>query len=451
MRRIIEVAFLAAALIATSACSGGAGVSISPGGSGAGTQNLVAGNWVLTTQSQILVSATPTQYEIGGAMSASGNTVSGALSALSGACLVAFNSEGLLAPLSFSGAINGNALTNLVNIPGQAPSGAPTAVINISGTVYNGTNIQGSYTMTGGPPLDVQNATGCNGDYGTVYGTLVPPVSGSWAGTLGNYASNGLNFTCGGSICQTGASVKPGQTLSGYLYDPNANGSATFATGSFSVQLGTGSPGTVTVTGTTTTPHGYIDNSLAGAADLINALGLGIKASVASNLGNSWVKLVDSTGNNGVVAVTNNTTGLPFEDTVYVTLSLTQGTTANSNGSFPLSGTVGITAQAAGDAATQQSMQAYYTPGSGGGQIDSTQSYIQGDNVYIATLADSTGATLSIVAFIGSPNLAQQMVNITLTPSSYILPGPFAGDIAVGGIPGSNVNNNLSIFNLGSQ
>jgi hypothetical protein len=49
----------------------------------------------------------------------------------------------------------------------------------LSGVIYNGTNIDGTYQITGGATTDP-----CYGQSGTVYGIFVPPISGTWNGTV---------------------------------------------------------------------------------------------------------------------------------------------------------------------------------------------------------------------------------------------------------------------------
>lgn len=84
-----------------------------------------------------------------------------------------------------------------------------------------------------------------------------------------------------------------------------ADGNTTFADGSFDVQVGTGSPVTITVDSS--------NDTLNGLASAINGQGLGVTASVVTDASGSRLSLVSNTsGAPGDLTISNNTTGLTF-------------------------------------------------------------------------------------------------------------------------------------------
>jgi len=88
-----------------------------------------------------------------------------------------------------------------------------------------------------------------------------------------------------------------------------ASSSTTFATGSFDLQVGSGTPTTITVDST--------NNTLDGLAATINNLDLGVTASVITDAGGARLSLVsNSSGAPGDLTISNNTTGLTFTKAV---------------------------------------------------------------------------------------------------------------------------------------
>jgi hypothetical protein len=141
-----------------SSCGGGNGVSNGGPNAGSDPQGITAGNWILLGTSQIHYNSSEAA---GGSLTSAGSTVSMIANA-NGACFYL--------PMVFSGPMNGNSIT-------LTSTSAQGKTMEVTGTVYNGTNIGGTYQITGGP-------ANCNGDTGTVYGTLIPSISGTWGGNL---------------------------------------------------------------------------------------------------------------------------------------------------------------------------------------------------------------------------------------------------------------------------
>jgi len=108
-------------------------------------------------------------------------------------------------------------------------------------------------------------------------------------------------------------------TSSSYYTDPVASSSATFATGTFSLTVGsTTTP--LTVDGT--------NNTLDGLVNYLNGKKLGITASVINDVGGSRLALTsNSTGLRSDLTVTGNTTGLNFTKSA-----------AGTNASFSIDG-----------------------------------------------------------------------------------------------------------------
>jgi len=98
-------------------------------------------------------------------------------------------------------------------------------------------------------------------------------------------------------------------STSAYYTGQLANGATTFATGSFDLKIGAGTPVTVTVDGT--------NNTLNGVASSINGLDLGVLATVVSDANGARLSLVSKTsGAPGDLTISNNTTGLAFTKAV---------------------------------------------------------------------------------------------------------------------------------------
>jgi flagellar hook-associated protein 2 len=98
-------------------------------------------------------------------------------------------------------------------------------------------------------------------------------------------------------------------TISSYYTDPLASGSTTFTAGSFDLQVGTGTPATITVDATR--------NTLDGLASYINSQNYGVQASVVTDASGARLALVSATsGAAGDLTLSNDTTGLTFTKAV---------------------------------------------------------------------------------------------------------------------------------------
>jgi len=98
-------------------------------------------------------------------------------------------------------------------------------------------------------------------------------------------------------------------TTSSYYTNDVASGTTPLATGSFQLQVGSGTPATITVDSS--------NNTLDGLAASINNQNLGVTASVVNDANGSRLALVSTqTGAPGDLTVSNNTTGLNFTKAV---------------------------------------------------------------------------------------------------------------------------------------
>src|SRR5579883_1348343 len=115
--------------------------------------------------------------------------------------------------------------------------------------------------------------------------------------------------TTGATVGTHSVTVNSLATTSSYDTNALASDSTTFATGQFTIQVGSGSPVTVTVDST--------NNTLSGLASYINSQNYGVKASVITDANGSRLALVSNTsGAAGDLAISGNTTGLSFTKAV---------------------------------------------------------------------------------------------------------------------------------------
>lgn len=98
-------------------------------------------------------------------------------------------------------------------------------------------------------------------------------------------------------------------TTSSYYTNALANGTTTFGTGTFTLQVGNNAPATVTVDST--------NNTLSGLATAINNQNIGVLATVITDANGARLSLVSqTTGAPGDLTISNNTTGLTFTKAV---------------------------------------------------------------------------------------------------------------------------------------
>jgi flagellar hook-associated protein 2 len=114
--------------------------------------------------------------------------------------------------------------------------------------------------------------------------------------------------TTGATVGTHSVTVNSLATTSSYDTNALASDSTTFATGQFTIQVGSGSPVTVTVDST--------NNTLSGLASYINSQNYGVTASVITDANGSRLALVSNNpGAPGDLVISGNTTGLTFNKT----------------------------------------------------------------------------------------------------------------------------------------
>ncbi len=169
-------------------------------------------------------------------------------------------------------------------------------------------------------------------------------------------------------------------TTSSYYTDPVANATTTFANGTFSLQVGSNAPVTITVDDT--------NNTLEKLATYINGQHLGVSASVITDATGARLALVSqSTGQPGDLSITSNTTGLIFnKSSAGTNASLTIDSVPVSSTSNTVTGALpGVTLQLTGQSATP---------------------------VQIGIAADSSGIKKAINDFVSSYNAVAAAINL---------------------------------------
>lgn len=166
MRRIVLSLSLSFFLLALTACGGG-GISVS-GNSKPTSASLSSGNWNVSATSQMLT--------LNGAEVIL--NFSGPLTGGSSAITLATNAGFFQKQTTFSGtqAEDKVTLTSAI-IKANIQGTLVPVTVTITGTVYNGTNIDGTYTETGAATGDTTIY-----DKGTVQASYVPSISATWTG-----------------------------------------------------------------------------------------------------------------------------------------------------------------------------------------------------------------------------------------------------------------------------
>jgi flagellar hook-associated protein 2 len=114
--------------------------------------------------------------------------------------------------------------------------------------------------------------------------------------------------TTGASVGTHSVTVNSLATTSSYDTNALVTDSTTFATGQFTLQIGSANPVTITVDST--------NNTLSGLASYINSQNYGVTASVITDANGSRLALVSNTsGAPGDLVISGNTTGLTFNKT----------------------------------------------------------------------------------------------------------------------------------------
>jgi flagellar hook-associated protein 2 len=180
-----------------------------------------------------------------------------------------------------------------------------------------------------------------------------------------------------------------------------ASSSTLLPTGSFDVQVGSGTAATITVDST--------NNTLSGIASTINNQNLGVTASVITDANGARLALVSNTsGASGNITISNDTVGLGFTQTAGANASLTVDGVPISSGSNMVSGVItGVTLN--------------------------LLSASPGTNVSLSVAPDNTQITNAINNFVSAYNTLISDVNsqFTVNPATQQA-GVLASDSTVG-------------------
>lgn len=200
--------------------------------------------------------------------------------------------------------------------------------------------------------------------------TATSSDSGVVTATAGSGASPGTHTIVVSNLATTSSQYS--NTL--------ANGNTTFATGSFNIQIGSGSPTAITVNSS--------DDTLSTLATAINQANAGVTASVITDASGSRLGLVSNTGGApGQITISGNTTGLSFTQAV-----------AGANASFTLDG-IALTS----------------TSNTVTGVLNGVSLNLQGPSTSagatITIAPDTTQATTAIQNFVSAYNTVIQSLN----------------------------------------
>jgi flagellar hook-associated protein 2 len=195
-------------------------------------------------------------------------------------------------------------------------------------------------------------------------------------------------------------------TTSSYYTGALASSSTTFNSGSFTLQVGSGSPVTITVDST--------NNTLDKLAAYINGNSFGVSASVVNDASGARLALVSqTTGLPGDLIIAGNTTGLSFNKSANGTnAALTIDNVPVSSTSNTVTGALqGVTLQLMGQSATP---------------------------VTLSVAQDTTGIKQAINDFVDSYNAVISAINVQykVDPNTYVA-GELAGDSTLRSIQSS--------------
>ncbi len=186
-------------------------------------------------------------------------------------------------------------------------------------------------------------------------------------------------------------------TTSTYTSNSLASGTTSFSPGSFTLQVGTGAPVTVTVTSGT-------NNTLNTLASYINSQNYGVTASVVNGASSATLSIVSNTsGQPGDLTISNNTTGLTFTKQV-----------TGTNGSVTIDGvSTSVSSNTVTNAISGITLNLLGTSAS---------------PVTLTVSPDTTQATNAINAFVSAYNAVVQAINtqFTYTPGTTQQPPLFS-------------------------
>jgi flagellar hook-associated protein 2 len=203
-----------------------------------------------------------------------------------------------------------------------------------------------------------------------VTASVVTDSTGSRISFLSSTSGAAGNITVSGNTS--------GLTFTSLYSSAVASSSSPIATGTFTIQAGSGTASPVTIDST--------DNTLAGVAQAINQANAGVSASIVTDSTGSRLSLLSSTGTTGDVTVSGNTTGLTFTSLAGADASLTVG-------GIPIDSSTN----------TVQNAIPGVTLNLVGANANST--------VNLAVAPDATQASSAIQSFVSAYNTAIQSVN----------------------------------------
>src|SRR5579884_2625419 len=218
----------------------------------------------------------------------------------------------------------------------------------------------------------------------TAIQTLSDPL-----GPLAAMAATSSNPSIVTATAATGATAGSHLVVVNALATTSSAYSAAFAsastplnTGSFTLQVGSGTPVTVTVDST--------NNTLSGLAATINGLNAGVTASVVTDSSGARLVLVSGTsGSAGTITISNDTVGLGFTVNAGTDASLTVDGVPISSGSNQVRGVIsGVTLN--------------------------LQSAAPGTTVAISVASDTGAITTAIENFVSAYNALIQDINSQL-------------------------------------
>ena len=208
------------------------------------------------------------------------------------------------------------------------------------------------------------------------------------------------------ATAQAGAGTAPGThvlvvsslaTTSSYYSDPVASSSTALSAGSFDLQVGSGTPTTITINS---------GDTLSSLASEINGMNLGVTANVVTDANGARLSLVaQNSGAASDITISNDSSGLNFTKAVTGTnASLTVDGVPISSASNSVSGVVpGITFNLVGAAPSEQ--------------------------VTVGVAADTASAIQGVTDFVSAYNTVIQDLNAQFTYNSGTqTSGPLSGD-----------------------
>lgn len=214
----------------------------------------------------------------------------------------------------------------------------------------------------------------------------LPSLAGGLSGMTASSAAPSVVSATADNTASAGThpvTVSALATTSSYDTNELASASTTFGTGTFDIQVGTGTAQTITVTSA--------NDTLSGLATTINQAGLGVTASVITDANGARLALLsNTTGTPGNLTVSANTTGLTFTQTQAGTnASLTVDGIPISSASNTVTGAIpGVTLQLVGTSSSP---------------------------VSVSVGADTGAATTAINSFVSAYNTVVQDLNKQFT------------------------------------